>query len=517
MPGRAARLPIGVLCATLAMTVSTTAYADLSRQSNAIVGERPLGFGGAFTGLADSPAASYYNPAGLASLYRRSASASLSLQVVERLRIDNAYLTSAGPADFVSDGTPVLPIFSSVVTKFGRARRDGIRPFAFAFSTLQPNTSSWRAVIDRRLDSPAIQDSLVIEEEDRQVWYGGSFAYRINPRISIGLTAFLTTRNIRHSESVTQIEEGVPNPERGTLENPYFGITETLAEVLSWHTIFRVGVLWQPTPRWQIGLMVQPPGIQVRGEGRIRERTSYADLLADPGYATFYLSDQGDLPVDTPAPWQLRLGAATRVAETISMTADVEVIGPAGSATSPIQLIDERALEVESGRTPRSGYFFPRAYTTDLIVNAAVGFEWFIRPTLPLRFGAFTGFAATSAIPDQPTSYLPPRIDSFGGTLAMGYKTGDYDFTLGASGQYGTGDAVAYGSMATGDSYAPTTASAWSLHIFIGGYRRAASTLARSTLERIRARRRGQADEPTVNAEAPPASESTPSTEPGTH
>ena len=47
-------------------------------------------------------AAAYYNPAGLAHLPRRSASASLSLQVVERLRIDDAYLTTAGPADIDS-------------------------------------------------------------------------------------------------------------------------------------------------------------------------------------------------------------------------------------------------------------------------------------------------------------------------------------------------------------------------------------------------------------------------------
>ena len=494
-----------IACALgLALAVATVpARADLSRHSNAIAGERPLGLGGAFTGLADSPAAAYYNPAGLAHLPRRSASVSLSLQVVERLRIDDAYMTTAGPADIDSRGTPVLPIFSSVVSKFGRRDAEGMRRFAFAFTTVQPNRSSWQAVIDRRSDDPAIQDSLVVSQSYRDLWYGLSLAYRISPRYAVGLTAFLATRDFRHTEGITRIEEGMLDPARGTFENPYFTVTDTLAEYDAWHMLVRAGALARPTNWLQIGAMVQSPGIQVRGEGRVRERTNFANLVADPGYATFYLSDQAGLPVDVRIPWQARLGLTVYASDTLLLTGDVDVTGAYGSVSTPTRPIDIDDLEDANGRPPDFGFFVPRELSHRWSANAAIGAEWRITTELPLRIGFFTNFASSTPIPSAPDVYHAPQVDYYGGTFALGYARGDYDLTLGVAGRYGTGAAVGYNPDNASTSYFETQAESWALHIFIGGYRRAATTLVRDVGRRIRDRRRQDRNDEVNNEDSP--------------
>src|SRR5690349_15060291 len=73
------------------------------------LGQRALGFGGAFTGLADDPSAAYYNPAGLVWTGDSALSASLTLNAFDRQTIDKGYRTAMGSTDLRHKSQPSLP------------------------------------------------------------------------------------------------------------------------------------------------------------------------------------------------------------------------------------------------------------------------------------------------------------------------------------------------------------------------------------------------------------------------
>ena len=100
------------------------------------IGERAIGLGGAYTGIADDPSATYYNPAGLMAGGRFSLLGSLSSIVFVRKKVENAFESPTGNRDLSSDRTTTLPHFVGTVIKFGK-KKFGDHRYALAYSSIE--------------------------------------------------------------------------------------------------------------------------------------------------------------------------------------------------------------------------------------------------------------------------------------------------------------------------------------------------------------------------------------------
>jgi len=77
------------------------------------LGQRAIGLGGAFTGLADDPSAAYYNPAGLVWGGDSALSATFTLNAFDRQTIARGYRTALGDSTLTHDSDPSLPVLGS--------------------------------------------------------------------------------------------------------------------------------------------------------------------------------------------------------------------------------------------------------------------------------------------------------------------------------------------------------------------------------------------------------------------
>lgn len=448
-----------------------------------LVGERALGMGGAFTGLADDPSAAFYNPAGLAQLESAALSASLNVYSFDHYSIDDAYGSPVGTASFVHDSNPTLPIFVSAVGKLGPRDEIDMRSHAFALSTFIPIQHSRTFSADVSNSATMVSNALHIQDDDRTLWFGPSYAYRVNRRFAFGLSAFLSTRNYLHREDETNFTAGARDA-MGLYANSTLSVRESVTSVDAKHIVLRFGGQARVGPWWSFGLTFQPPGIPLSQSARVQERRIFADQLAMPGYATYFSSDQGDLEASSPVPWQVRVGAAYHVRDRFTAVADVWVDGPSGSADDPVRQVGAAHPEPVTLETPQPGVFVAQTFRRNVVINAAVGFETLILDAVPLRAGLFTNFSSVPAVNAPTDVYSPDDVNLFGASLSVGFRAEGYDLSVGVAGIYGRGHGLRLnpspGLDPTPQTFLPTDVEQRTIYITISGERRALMRLARN-------------------------------------
>ena len=79
------------------------------------IGERAMGLGGAYTGIANDPSATYYNPAGMMNGGRFQLLGSLASLVFTRRTVEGAFDSPNIETDFVSKKSTTLPRFIGTV------------------------------------------------------------------------------------------------------------------------------------------------------------------------------------------------------------------------------------------------------------------------------------------------------------------------------------------------------------------------------------------------------------------
>lgn len=471
--------------ATLMMFPAGSRAQEINYQTF-LVGQRALGMGGAFTGLADDASATFYNPAGLAQLQSSSLAGSLSVDAYNRYVVDDGYGSPVGIADLEHDATPSLPLLVSIVKKFGPRDEDRVRRHAVALSTINPFRVRRGYEVALRNPSTGVTSTLRVSSEDRMTWWGPSYAYRITPRLAAGVSAFLSTRELRHEEGEIIITEGDRQPD-GVFRNSTLSVRDSVVEVDARQFVFRLGALWDPNDHWRIGVMFQPPGLQVTGSSRIYEQRSFADLITVPATATFFRSDQGDLDAESPIPWELRVGASYQHDEAFTAALDVSLYGPVGSANDPVRFLGQPDPEPMTGDVPQPGLFVPYQYHQVVTANVSVGVESVIAGVVPLSAGLFTNFSGAPPV-DEPTyQYSPARVNGYGASLSVGIRSGGYDLAIGAAGLIGRGRGLRLnpnpGVDPNPETYLPTNVESTTVYFFISGARQAVSRLARNAYD----------------------------------
>jgi len=456
------------------------AHADETHYQTLLIGQRALGMGGAATGVADEPSAAFYNPGGLALLLENSVSGNLSVNAYDVRIIDDAYRTERGDADFETRSRPAVPIFGTVVKKWGRRGEDGIRPHALAITTIVPIRRRLRYQLDLQNDETS--ESLLVDREDRVIYQGASLSLRLAEEWSIGASLFGVIRRFRHREDQVIITNGVLDTGSGTWQNSTLFVRETQTELRTIHGLFRLGAVYTPTPHWRLGLMFQPPGFELSQSARVRERIAFGDQLADPGYSTFFFSDQGGLDASSPIPWELRIGGSYAHSDSFLVAADVSVHGG-----GEVRRIGDRQPDPLTGGTPQTGDFFADDWTRVPQVNFSVGMEAILGP-VPLRLGFFTDRSAAQRVVEESFSYQPEHVDRYGATFSIGFRDETYDLTVGVAALFGNGTAMAYDPTAGGAPYVPTDVRDRMLYFFVSGAQKSAGRFAQRQFRRIRDR-----------------------------
>ena len=247
------------------------------------IGERAIGMGGAYSGIANDPSAAYYNPGGLLEGGRFQILGSLSSIVFVRQKIENAFDSPFIDSDFESTSTTTLPHFIGTVIKFGK-KQYGDHRYSVAYSSFEVGRERLNVGFSRI--EPEASADLSISEDYRMRWWGVSFAMRLRRNVAVGITGFLSSQNSGYGENIGLASGGTVDEITGIRTGGDSATTRTAIGVNAWHFVFRLGALYRINRRWQLGFMFQPPGAPIKETGSIFRRVS-ANIEDNSAYFLF--------------------------------------------------------------------------------------------------------------------------------------------------------------------------------------------------------------------------------------
>jgi long-subunit fatty acid transport protein len=467
---------------------ASTVHADPFHHQPVPIGERALGMGGAFTGVANEPSAAYYNPAGLVRLEDTTLSAGLTLTAFDKLTLDDGYRTSVGRADLKHSAKPSLPLFVSLVKLIGKRDPNRRRHHAVSLSTF--TTDQRRLDYDAKLerfdnDGRTVLDTFYVSQENTVRWHGLSYAYRLNQEFSFGFSAFASFAHWSHVEERLNVSFFSPDATlTGSEPASRLDSRRTTADVTS--GVARFGALYV-VPHYRLGLMIQPPGLHVKGSARVRDREVVTDARGNASEGMFFETSDRTSARD-PIPWEVRLGGAFEPTADFTLACDASVVGGNGSARDPVVAIGKRDIDPSTGRAARAGDLALEQWYRLTTANVSIGTEYVIYDALVLRAGIFSDLSAAPNLPRTSSFYRPADVNRVGAALSFGIVSSGYDVSLGAIGKFGYGNAMAFSVGPNGEaSYARTSQEEHTLYVFLTGARRAIGRLTKVTVERINA------------------------------
>ena len=454
------------LLVAAAATLPAVARADDTNYQTYVLGERALGMGGAYTALADDASGSYYNPAGLAMVESTSISGSFSVYGVERRVLREA----VGPAvdvqvdrtDLESSNVPTIPTTVGFLYKWGKRYADQIKRYAAGYAVFVPHHRdfhfSGRTTIGA---DPAALDDFIVDqrEEDKTVWQGPTFAFRLNSRLSLGLSAFHVYRRSRWSQEVRQI-----GPRDDNLFADFIDEQRSSIERSVHSLVFKAGARYELTPRWKLGLALTSPSITVFGSGGANSTTTtYESSCVTPPRCVRHEELGGSIDADSRTPLSVRAGVAYRVRD--RATASLDVSWHAPLTYDPFDLAQDASKFGDTGPVTLS------QLRRRSVVNVNVGGEWLFEWVV-LRAGFFTNFSSAPKI-ERSAFASPPRVHMFGTTLSAGFRWRKYTISIGALYSFGSGQSAALTPEPAGSAvsrpYGPIDERRDYVYFFISG------------------------------------------------
>lgn len=430
--GKSLAAGIFLLAAGASCAVPSASHAQDLYYRSIPLGERAIGLGGAYTGIADDASGTYYNPAGLTTGGRFSLLGSLSSLVFTRQTVEQAFDSPDVDRDFTSKGTTTLPHFVGTVVRLGKEKKRlyGERPFAVAYSSFELSRDRFGAGFSEVL--PEASADLSLSSNYRMRWFGVSFAMQLKKKVSVGLSAFVARQSFAYNDDIGLAAGGTLD-ERGVRIGGDSVTSRTGIGYNAWSFVFRLGALYRINERWQLGLMFQPPGAPIKETGNV-----YRRFVGDVGgESSYFLLDKGDLSTRVPIPWELRAGVEHKINESTTLSIDAAIAGPIRNRKifePPAELAD---FDV------RLGAYFANSTERRWTPNFAIGAEHLFSKFF-LAGGLFTNLSAAPDVPETSTEYTPDQISTFGASIAVGVDTEGYRFALGATGLFGRGDALAF-------------------------------------------------------------------------
>jgi len=456
------------------------AYADPFHAQAIPLGQRALGFGGAFTGLADDPSAAYYNPAGLVWAGDSALSASLTLNAFDRRQVANGYRTGRGSTNLRHSSGPSLPGSVSLLKRIGKRKKSGERKHAIGLSSFAVHQRSLVFDVEVRDDPRMGLATLSMDRSSRTAWSGFSYAYRLSGKISIGMTGFLSITRTQYRDELIATDLGEVIQESGAYQSDAGSWASHRVSTDVKNLVARLGVLYQATDKLRLGLMLQPPSIHVRGQATVRQRTLDIDRDAG-GEGSFLTARQSKLASHDPQAWEIRVGGSYKLREWLTLTMDTSLTGGDGSRRNPIVTVGKRSPNAETGAVAEVGYFEVDHWHRSVSGNVAMGSEMILWDKVALRTGLFTSLSSSPPIPKFSTEYRNPDVHRVGGAVSVGVNAAGFDVALGVAGLFGRGDGLSLDITTEGETrYRRTQVTDSTLFVFLTGMRSVVANLAKT-------------------------------------
>lgn len=446
---------IATLVATSIISVSAHAHAQDIPYANYLVGDRALGLGGAFVGLAEDGSAIFHNPAGLSLVPENALSTSFWVAGLRRRNIDGGWTAPEGGSDLENTQLDFPPLVFTVVSRIGEPDDNGHTRHALGAAILKPLREDYRFAAAN--DAGASLSSLDVVHRDNARWYGVSYAYGLpRPRLAFGVTAFVTLRNLTHEEIEMHGQRGTPapTPESHPLSRHSL-FSATLRDM-----VWRFGVTWDPMTCWRIGIMAQLPGISLGGPASNRQITLDVDAAGD---MTTERIAHDDLRAWRKIPWEVRVGATRFLGRHGLITVDAAIHGGVGNERSPSLLIRDATV-------PKPLMLANESYLSPS-VRVAIGGEYVYRDRYPLRGGMLVYSSGTPAVPAQSNRPSVADVSTVGWSVSGGLVLpGGQHVQIGSALIHSFGRASALQQDLVGPaSYTATGMSDTTLLLFISG------------------------------------------------
>jgi long-subunit fatty acid transport protein len=475
---------------------SAPARADRFHYQGLLIGQRAIGIGGAFTGLADDPSAAFYNPGGLAQIPKDGVSISLSLSAFDQRKIDDGLHTNVGTVDLTYKGRPTVPVSATMMLKLGKKDADNFRSHAVAFSTFMRDRDNFvykASVVDQIPDDPLRRRSVEAElrAERSELWYGPSYAYRLSPRWHFGISAFLSVLRTGAETQTTLMEGDVVGPikETGTpAANPTFREQVRSLDATARRLLFRIGTLYKPTPALSFGIMFQTPTVHLNSKGTLDDRIT---TINGPDNVGTFTHVKRDITTVSPDPWELRVGVGYHATQWLLLSLDASAYGGTASEQHPQKNVSVHESKDPNDVEPTLGSLFMPSWYRRPTGNVSAGAQVDAGRFLSLSAGFFTDFSSAPSIRKTASAYSEPDVDHLGATWACAFRKNRYNVSVGLLALWGQGDGYAFNAdtAASEPPLSRTTVTDRTFMIFLYGYSRALEQAAGDSYEALKKRR----------------------------
>lgn len=375
---------------------------DLSRQSY-IIGEQAAGMGGAYVSLTGDPASAYYNPAGLAGLYRQAISLSASAYWMALENYDNIVGLELPTGEDVSLDTnsitfSTFPASVVYVLPLDAGKDPQATHHVLAFSLLVPHYDE----LDGDVFMPAggalpLEVKASLLSESATYWAGASYAASLGGRLRLGLSVYGLV-HLSEERYKVSAKASVDDTMGGILESYVAASTERTGACVT--ALVQAGLQFDLTDRFSLGASVRSPSL-----GNIYSKVSilyfnsvYSEDIRENviplgGYVDRI--ETTDVTMNYRLPLMLSLGASYRIPDSFALALDFsyhlsqgpfnqfegEKVYPLDASGDPI--IDENRAFNPTYQVKNKGVF-----------NVNLGSEISVTSKIKARLGFFTDLSA---------------------------------------------------------------------------------------------------------------------------
>jgi hypothetical protein len=383
---------IAALICILIMNVNASAAGLATVDTNYIndhIGGRATGMAGAYAAISDDPSGAWYNPAGI--IFASDNQISLSVNNIKGRSI--VYDKVVFGEDYKQNIFSIYPSFFGVVQSIGG--------FKIAFTLMNINND----ILDQ--DSHFVGQNFSFDFNynitDSTIPMGISVAHFVTNNISAGVSVYGFWRHRKEISNQTVVRFA---DDFYYLNNQY--ITEDI-----WGYIVKAGLQWMPTNYMSIGASYTYSGI---ASYNYKSQSFVRDFAATNVWGTTsgVAITKGSY-TDAKIPMILRAGAAYFPSKSFIVSADI------------IANIGDLNYRTVAENT----------------INGAIGLEYFVTDSFPIRTGFFTNFSNTPKINPSSTDQ-DLHVDLYGVSLGIGWETKNSSISICGYYMFGDGEAQAY-------------------------------------------------------------------------
>ncbi len=446
----------------LSLAWSSMGYSDQFHYQNLVIGDRAMGLGGAFGGVADDASGVFYNPAGLGFALTNDISGTASAFLARTITYEKAL----GNLDFVEESNANPPVFFGILQKLDNVSKGLAVGFAMMTTDAelkdqddlienQPITARYRGGV--QANSQIHRYHRTVNAQGTSFQTGLAAAKRISNGISVGLGLTLITVDELVQEYQDTRSQGYTKAADGTealsatvghqTQNirqklTSKGLQSTLGVQAALGGKFSVG-LTAKAGQWaqsdlELGFEQMQIGIPQDGSKAIADAIAASQRVtvnADSTVKQFQMIQEKDEALGA-MPAEARLGFAWFASTRALITTDV----------SWVDNVDDADPQ----------------FNKESISNVAAGFEYYLTPAIPIRLGAFTNNDARPRL-DHRLQAQRDHIDYIGESLFLAWVQPNNQLAVGVVMQQGEGEAQKTGDLNVQKVKAQSSTFAFSL------------------------------------------------------